>query len=257
MENISAEELKSCLPDKLKRNVSASVMSKVNEVLGDPEVYDTYRENLLGYAHVLQHGRFKMTNYIDAVKFVSYKLMGKTSKQSFLLVFPEKIANWDNNGVESKDQASYITAYNSSKLVNLVYEQSLIPVHVLNRDNYQRAINTQISLMLTAKSEMARVQAANSVLTHLKPPEQTQIDINIRSDSDSAIDALTASTQAMINQQKQMLSDGLLNAQDLAHQSLNVIEHDPDPDSDSEEPEEAEFTAIPAPEKSTDQNIFE
>ena len=248
MENISAEELRSCLPDRLKRNVSASVMSKVNEVLGDPEAWETYRENLLGYAHVLQHGRFKMTNYVDAVKFVSYKLMGKTSKQSFLLVFPEKISGWDAAGVESKDQASYITAYNSCKLVNLVYEQTLIPVHVMNRDNYQRAINCQISLMLTAKSEMARVQAANSVLTHLKPPEQTQIDINISSDSDSAINALTASTQRMIDMQKKMLSDGVLTAQDLAHQSLNVVE---------QEIEDGEFTSIPAPEVNADQNLFE
>ena len=226
METISADDLKSCLPEKLKKNVSPTVMAKVNEVLGDPEVYETYRENLLGYSHVLQHGKFKMTNYIDAVKYVSYKLMGKLSKQAFQLVFPDKLTKWAAEGIESKDQASYITAYNGSKLVNLIYEQTLIPVHVINRDNYQRAINVQVELMLTAKSETVRTMAANSVMTQLKPPETTQIDININTEADSAIDALVASTQSMIDQQKALLRSGVLNAQDLADQVLVVKDAD-------------------------------
>ena len=219
-EEITLSDLRNATPEAFKKNITAQVMDKVNEVLGDPEVYETYRENLLGYAHVLQNGRFKMINYVSAVKYVSYKLMGKGNKDAFKLVFPEKMQKWAIEGVESKDQASYITAYNGSKLVNLVYSQSLIPLHVLNRDNYQRAINAQITLMMTAKSEMARVQAANSVMTHLKPPENTQIDINVTTESDSAIDALTASTQQLIAQQKIMLQAGLINAQELAGQKL-------------------------------------
>lgn len=237
MEAVSIEELKSTLPAQLKKNVSPTVMARVNEVLGDPEVFETYRENLLGYSHVLQHGRFKMVNYVDAVKYVSYKLMGKNSKPAFALVFPEKMHRWASEGVESKDQASYITAYNGSKLVNLIYEQTLIPVHVLNRDNYQRAINTQIELMLTAKSEMVRATAANSVLTHLKPPETTKVDINISSDSDSAIEALAAATMEMVNAQKAQLKSGLVNAQDLAHQDLVT----------KEAIAEGEYTEVPEP----------
>ncbi len=248
MEAVSIEELKSTLPERLKRNVSPAVMHRVNEVLGDPEVYETYRENLLGYSHVLQHGRFKMVNYVDAVKFVSYKLMGKNSKQAFQLVFPEKMSRWAMEGVESKDQASYITSYNGSKLVCLIYEQTLIPIHVLNRDNYQRMINVQVQLAITAKSETVRTMAANSVLTHLKPPETTKVDINISSDSDSAIDALVASTQQMINQQKAMLSSGVLNAQDLAHQTL-VVKHEDIEDGELVEDPPPRVKSIPAPEK--------
>lgn len=220
MENVSVDELKSALPEKIRKNISPTVMAAVNDVLADPEVYETYRENLLGYAHVLQHGRFKMVNYVHAVKYVSYKLLGKVNKDAFRLVFPEKVKQWTDDGVEAKDQASYITAYNTSKLVNLIYEQTLIPVHVLNRDNYQRAINTQITLMLTAKSEMVRTTAANSVMTHLKPPERTTVDINVHTESDSAIDNLLRSTGELIAQQKAMMKSGALNAQDIARQRI-------------------------------------
>jgi len=220
VEELTIDELKSALPERLRKNLSPTVMARVNAVLGDPEVYETYRENLLGYAHVLREGRFKMTNYVDAVKYVSYKLLGKVSREAFTLVFPEKIKKWTMDGVEGKDQASYITAYNASKLVNLIFEQSLIPVHVLNRDNYQRAINVQIGLMLTAKSEMVRTTAANSVMTHLKPPEKTQIDINVTTESDSVIDNLLRSTGELVEAQKAMLASGAMNAQQIAQQRI-------------------------------------
>ena len=238
MESVTVEEFREALPKSLRKSLNPRTAAKVTARLGDPEAYEAFRENLLGYTHVLTHGKFRLTNYIDAVKYVSYRLMGKTNKDSYFLVFPEKKIRWAAEGVQGKDQASYITSYNQSKLVNLIYEQTLIPVHVLNRDNYQRAINAQIELMLTAKSEMVRATAANSVLTHLKPPEAVKVDINISTEGDSAIDALTASTQELVNQQKRMLASGLLDAEQLAHQRLTV-------NRDNDVIEDAEFEEVP------------
>ena len=63
-----------------------------------------------------------------------------------------------------------MTSYNKNKLVNLILEQSMIPSWVLNQDMYQKALNVQCELMLTANSEKVS-DAANSILTHLKPPQ--------------------------------------------------------------------------------------
>ena len=72
-----------------------------------------------------------------------------------------------------------IAMYNKFKLVNLVYAQAVIPTHVLNQDKFQEAINHQFYLMKNAASEKVQSDAANSLMIHLKPPEEKQVNLNI------------------------------------------------------------------------------
>lgn len=44
---------------------------------------------------------------------------------------------------------------------------------------YQKAINVQADLMSNANSEMVRMQAANSILTHLAKPKEVGPLINL------------------------------------------------------------------------------
>ena len=125
--------------------------------------------------------------------------------------------------VKSKDIASYVTAYNKSKLVNLIFEQTMVPFHVLNQDVYQKAINVQAELMLHANSEKVRSDAAAHILTHLKPPETTKIELDVGVQKDSSIDALRAATLSLVAEQRDALKAGVVTAQDVAHQPV-VIE---------------------------------
>lgn len=222
MDALTIDQFKQALPDKVKKSVNQELINKITQTLGDPDMYDTYRENLLSYAHVMQDGKFKITNYIDAVKYVSQKLMGKTNTSAFAITFPDKIQRWAQQGVEAKDQASYITAYNKSKLVTLLMEQSLIPFWVLNQDNYQKAINVQVELMTTANSEKVRSDAANSLLTHLKPPETQKVELDIGIKKDSSIDALRKAVTDLAAEQRKAIEAGVQNAQDIAHAPVVV-----------------------------------
>ena len=121
-----------------------------------------------------------------------------------------------------KDQASYIAAYNKSKLVNLIYEQTMIPVWVLNQDAIQKAINTNVEIATTGKSEMARVTAANSLLTHLKPPETTKLEIGMSGEAKSAMDGLRKATEDLVAAQRAGLKSGTVSAKDIAEQPLVV-----------------------------------
>ena len=222
MDSLTIDQFKQALPANLKKSVNQSLIAEINKKLNDPDMYETYRENLLGYAHVMKEGKFKVSNYIDAVKYVSYKLMGKTNIDSFSLTFPDKIARWQANGVASKDIASYVTAYNKSKLVNLIYEQTLTPFWVMNQDIYQKAINTQAELMLTASSEKVRSDAANSILTHLKPPETKKVELDIGVKEESAINALKEATEALAQEQMESIRSGRQNAQEVAHSNILI-----------------------------------
>lgn len=222
MTALTVEQFKSALPDKVKKSVNQELIDQINITLSDPDMYEAYRDNLLSYTRVMSDGRFKVTDYISAVKYVSHKLMGATNIDAYSKTFPDKIARFTAQGVLPKDIASYVTAYNKSKLVNLIMEQTLIPSYVLNQDLYQKALNVQAELMVGAKSEKVRCDAANSLLTHLKMPETQKVELEIGIKEDSAISALRATTMELARQQRLMLEAGAMNAQEVAHSRLVI-----------------------------------
>lgn len=220
MDDLTVEQFKEALPATLKKSVNPELINKINTTLSDPNMYETYRDNLLSYTKVMQEGKFKVSSYIDAVKYVSHKIMGKTNIAAFTATFPTKVDNWQKAGVAGKDIASYVTAYNKSKLVNLIYEQTIIPTHVLNADIFQKAINVQAELMMTANSEKVRSDAANSLLTHLKRPETQKMELQVSQKEDGSIAALRESTMALVKAQKEMIQQGGMNAQEVAHSRI-------------------------------------
>lgn len=225
MSLITIEQFKQALPDKVKKSVNQELIDQINTTLSDPEMYETYRDNLVSYTRVMADGRFKISSYVEAVKYVSHKLMGCTNIEAYIKTFPDKYNRFIQQGVSAKDIASYVTAYNKNKLVNLIFEQTLIPSYVLNQDLYQRALNVQADLMITAKSEKVRCDAANSLLTQLKMPETQKVELEIGVKEDSSIAALRATTMELARQQRLMVESGAMNAQQIAHGKL-IIEGD-------------------------------
>lgn len=221
---LTVEMFRQALPDKVKKSVNQELVDAVNKTLSDPEEFEHYRNNLLSYTRVMQDGRFKVSEYVNAVRYVSNKLMGATNIEAYVKTFPDKYARFVAQGVVAKDIASYVTAYNKSKLVNLILEQTLVPVHVLNMDLYQRALNVQADLMVNAKSEKVRADAANSLLVQLKPPEVKKVELDIGVKEDSSINALRAATMALAAQQRMAMQAGAMTAQDAAHSKVIAAE---------------------------------
>ena len=222
MDTEAINQFKEALPVTLKKSVNQSLIDKIDQTLNEPDMYETYRENLLSYTRVMSEGKFKVSSYIDAVKYVSHKLMGKTNMAAFTTTFPDKIQDWSARGVAPKDMASYVTAYNKSKLVNLLFEQTIIPSWVLNQDLFQKALNTQADLMMTANSEKVRSDAANSLLTHLKQPETQKMELQVSQNEDSSIATLREATMGLARQQRMMMESGGMNAQEVAHSRVVI-----------------------------------
>lgn len=214
---LTVEMFQMALPDKVKKSVNQELIDQVNKTLSDPEEFEAYRDNLLSYTRVMADGRFKVQEYINAVRYVSHKLMGATNIEAYTKTFPDKYARFVAQGVLAKDIASYVTAYNKSKLVNLIFEQTMIPSYVLNQDLYQKALNVQAELMVSARSEKVRADAANSLLTHLKMPEKTKVELDINVKEDSSIGALRKATMELAERQRLAVASGSSTAQEIAH----------------------------------------
>lgn len=222
MDAITIDQFKQALPAKVRNSFNQGVIDKINQTLSDPDMYETYRDHLLGYAQVMADGKFKLTQYIDAVKYVSHRLAGNNKLMAYTKTFPDKMASFHARNVADKDIASYYSAYDKTKLVTLLYQQSLVPTWLVNQDLFQRALNVQAELMDSAKSEKVRSDAANSILTHLKRPEAAKVELDVTVKEDSAISALREATERMVAAQRQAIQAGSINAQQVAHERVFV-----------------------------------
>ena len=222
MSGLTIDQFKQALPDKVKKSINQELIDQINTTLSDPEMFESYRENLLSYTKVMADGRFKVDSYVQAVKYVSHKLMGCTNIEAYTKTFPDKYQRFVAQGVQAKDIASYVTAYNKSKLVNLIFEQTLIPSYVLNQDLYQRALNVQADLMVNSGSDKVRCDAANSLLTHLKMPETQKVELEIGVKEDSSISQLRQATLELARQQRLAMEAGAMNAQEVAHTKITI-----------------------------------
>ncbi len=219
---ITKEQFKTALPARLKKAITPEVMGSVNAILSNSESMEFFKENLLSYTSVMQEGRFKLSGYVNAVRYVSFKLLGSTNIDAYSKTFPDKIQRFKQQNVSAKDISSYACAYHKSKLVNLIFAQTIVPTHVLNAPYFQQAINTQAELMMTANSEKVRCDAANSLLTHLKPPKNKKIELDLGAKTDKTLDTLRATTKELVEQQKKLIKQGA-SAKSIAEGALVIV----------------------------------
>lgn len=219
---LTEEQFLRVMPKRAKKKINPTIVANINKLLADPDLRDSYRENLLSYTNVMANGTFKIESYIDAVRYVTHKLMGDTNVSAFVKTFPDRYQKFLTNGTKESDIRSYISSYNKNKLVNLIYEQTLVPSHVLNADLHQAALNVQADLMVNASSEKVRTDAANSLLTHLKRPEAAKLEIDVNLKEDSSINALRESTMELVRQQKLAIEAGQSSPKDIAHSKLAI-----------------------------------
>lgn len=222
MADLTVTELTEALPKQIRGRVSEEMVVAINGLVKDPEMREIYRENIISYTNVLDKGKFKLVSYLDAVRYVSFKLLGETNIKAYTKTFPAKYADFKKAGVSDADIAKYVHAYNKSKLVNLIWEQSMVPFHVLNQDARQKALNIQLDLAMNAQSEKVKSDAANSILTHLKPPETAKIELDIDVKESTALTDLRTITQQFAAQQLLAKESGVMTAQELAHQRIII-----------------------------------
>lgn len=207
---ITIAELNNLTSSSLSPKLIQEFINTCNDpTIIDPEDAKLIKDNLITYSFILKQGRFKLMDYLHAIRYVSYKIMGYNNKESYQKTFPNIYARWISNKIEPKDINARINSYNKNKLVNLIYEQSHIPTWILNQDAFQKAINTQLDIMINSKSDMARVQAANSLLTHLKKPEVKEIDVKITEEDNTGLKELKNSMKKLAKLQINQIENGI------------------------------------------------
>lgn len=217
---LSIDVLKKALPDKYKRGLSQEVLDNINQTLSDPDLHEVYRNNFMSYLTVLGDGKYKITDYLSAVKYCTHKLMGNSNIDSYIKTFPDRYGDMLARGLSAKEISSIVSIYNKGKLVNIIMEQSIIPSWVINQDLHQKAINVLADLMMNANSEKVRADSANSLLVHLKPPEVKKVELDIGVKANKEIDDMKNLLAQLSAKQKSLIDNGVVSVADVAHTKI-------------------------------------
>jgi len=223
--------VENALPSNLRGAATQAFTDQINNLVQDPIVAEQIRNNFVSYTKVLQDGRFKTEDYLHAVAYVSFKHMGYTNQDAYCKTFPHRHAILVAKGISAKDLSSYVSAYHHNKLVNMVMEQSLVPMWIINQDAYQKAINAQMDIMDNSMSDMARTAAANSILTHLAKPKEAAVNLSLHMPETSGMLEMREMLRQLAQNQQQAIEAGM-SPREIAGQKL--IDVTPNPPEKSE-----------------------
>lgn len=216
-------EIKQALPRRHRSKITPELIKDVEKLLDNPDFGEVYSKNLVTYASVLKEGRFRLIDFFNATAFVSHKMLGDTSIAAYQKVFPDKVKDMALRGVSNKDVHSYASMYNKTRLVTLIYSQTLIPDHIMYASVRHKAIATQATLLDHDNPHVAQ-KAADSLLNHLKAPVDTKMTLDIGTKDGGIISDLSTALANLSKQQRGMIIDGSVNAREIAHSTIVTAE---------------------------------
>ena len=207
--SISKELVIKAVPPNLKNAVSDDLVDRLNAITSDQILAEEVRNNFISYASVLREGKFKLEDYLNAVTYVSHRLNGDTQHDAYFKTFPSRYQNLMALGKTPKEISNYVAMFNKGKLVQKIQEQTLTPAWVLNQDMFQAALNTNYQIMMdVGVSPKVRVEAANSLITHLQKPKEVTPAVNIDLRESSGLSELKKALGQLATQQQQLIEQG-------------------------------------------------
>lgn len=220
------------------KDIPKELLTSINRVIADnPEVGEAIRENTYGYLEALEDN-VPLSTYFSAVTYVSFRLQGLTKFDSWKRTFPEKYQEYLVRGTSKEQMYNSAGRFDKHKVVAKISKFSSVPTWIINQDVYQKAINRQAWLMENAKSEKVQSDAANSLLTHLKRPDEIDTEVEVEVEQNDTIVQLQKTMLELAKAQRDSVQSGGVTAKVVAESTIITEE-------ELEDVEEGEFKELP------------
>ena len=220
---LTVQEFKDAIPKNMHSHVNQQFVDNINTVGVDSEVRNNFINNLIQYGDVLNDGKYKITDYLNAAMYVSFKMLGHGNTEAWKRTFKPKYQRMVAGGTEEAQISKYASAYNKGKLVQAIAERSMCMDHVLFSDIRRQAIKRQAELMMSDNENVAQ-RAAHSLMEQLKAPESVQANVKVDVQVDDTLVQLEQTLNQIAEKQVNMIGSGQTTAKSVAHAPL-LMEH--------------------------------
>ena len=201
----TAEKLKELFPAK-KNTITDDTVRMLNEANMDPAFNgDEFMENLLTYGNVMLEGNYSMKNYINALKFCAYLESEDNVTEAYRkaratdqFVIDRRTVGTESN--EYKELTNAASRFRRTPMVQQILTQSDMPLHLMFQSSRYEAVAVLAKEMTDAAYSKDRISAADKLLTHVKPPENMQVELSV------GMNAEAKDMQTQLNEQLAVLA---------------------------------------------------
>lgn len=228
---MEVDTFKRIYPKKVNQETAERCVELINEsVQGmDFMMRDHYRDTLISVFDVLDgsNGKYKFTDYLNAVKFVTYKLAGHSDVRAYAMTFPDRVNRMAKEKIPNSHLYAYANGYAKNKLVVDIHSKLIVPTHILFQDVFHQAVKVQASIMNDdSVSPKVRSDAANSLMTHLKQPEVKKAELEISTKDTGVIGELANALNNLGSNTVELMKSGKYTMKDLREATIIEVEKD-------------------------------
>ena len=224
---LALESVRKLVPKNQRTLITQEFLDKLEASVSDSLVAEQFKENFVTYLNVLSKGKYKMEDYINAVKYVSFKLLGYSNINAYTATFPERYERLKTEGQTQIE--AFVSMYNKNKLVMQIYEQTIVPSYVLNAPMHQQALNTLAAMIVDDDVRgMTKVKACEAILQYTKQPDVVKGELTIGIEQSDTINDLREITENLADTYRVMLEKKGMRLKDVAE--ADIIDITPEDD---------------------------
>ena len=200
------ESIKKLVPKAQRTLITEDFVDKLEASVKDSVIAEEFKNNFITYLNVLSKGKYKMEDYINDVKYVSFKLLDYSNVKAYAATFPERYQRLVEEGQQID---AFVSMYNKNKLVIQIYEQTIVPSYVLNAPLHQQALNTLATMIQDEDVRgMTKVKACEAILAYTKQPEVIKGELTIGIEQSDTINDLREVTEQLAETYRKALQGG-------------------------------------------------
>ena len=203
------------ITEKKKLTITDECLDLINKTIKEPE-FDGFRfiDTLITYQNALTGDRVGLEEYINAVRFCSFlEVTNGNATEAYIKAFSYRDFVKDRVGAaknsdEYKQLASAATRYRKNPLVVNIMTQAEVPLWLMFQGYRYQAVNVLVKEMNSAPLPKDRINAADKLLFHLKPPENIKVELEVGLKQDNIVDQYETMLSNMVKEQKRLIESG-------------------------------------------------
>lgn len=211
---LTVEELKQRFPSKAK-TITDETVELINAANSDPDFNgDEFLNTMYDYENVMYKNKASFKDYITALKFCAYlESEGDNYTEAYKRArandkFVIDRLNVPTDSDQYKELTYAASRYRKTPMVRDILTQADMPLYLMFQGARYKAVKVLADEMITAQYSKDRINAADKLLTHVKPPENAKVELDVSIKQDSIIDKYEAMITDLVKAQKEQIALG-------------------------------------------------